>query len=181
MRLFEWGLATFHSGFFFATILLLVYSTGALGSLLASLNTIVGVILFCLFWLTTWWCTRQAIRRITSAAPGRPVEIGKKEIRKALYLGAFWGGLNGILFLIALFGMGLVAEIISVVTTQEISNLAPVLFFGLFAVLFGPIFAFILGAFFGFLFALMDGALISVADYLARRNSLETLESSNTL
>jgi len=60
--LLTWSLAAFHAGFLFAGLIALAYSGGALGGLLGSLNTLLGLGLYGLFWLSTWWTTRRATR-----------------------------------------------------------------------------------------------------------------------
>ena len=44
-RLIVWGLASFHTAFFMALLAMLLYLGGGLGTLLGSLNTLVGSLL----------------------------------------------------------------------------------------------------------------------------------------
>ncbi len=174
MRLLEWSLATFHTCFFFAVLILTMYLRGNLATLLAYLNTLVGTAIFLVFWAITWYCTRHAIRRILE--PEHLLTIGPNEITSALAYGPLWGGINGVAFFLALLIPGLAIGIFGQLLNFNSPELARALpasllafFIALpFAFVIGAPVASIIGAAFGFLFALIDGLLIGVAQALAK-------------
>ncbi len=96
-RLFVWSLATFHTSFFFAIAILLLYWTGILGSLLSSFNTLIGFALFGVFWLVTSWTTHRALKSI-SGSDFKKILARPLELSKIFGYGVLWGGVNSLLF-----------------------------------------------------------------------------------
>ncbi len=174
MRLLEWSLATFHTSFFFAVLILIAYLGGGLASLLASLNTLVGTAIFLVFWAITWFCTRRAIRSVVKSDQLLP--IGSNEIRTAFLHGPLWGAVNGVVFLLVLaISTTIYAIFYALLNASRVESpealagsLIAVVFILPFALGFGTPIAFIVGAVFGFLFALIDGMLIGAAQALAK-------------
>ena len=107
-RLLEWAFTTFHTAAFILGLVGFLYSRHLLGSLLGSLNTLVGFALFGFLWAATGWSTRRAIR---AAIPGweqggvlceQPVKIGT-----AVFEGTGWGAANGFIFFCGLLLLAL--------------------------------------------------------------------------
>jgi hypothetical protein len=108
-RALTFGLATFHTVFFVVFLVLLLYSRGILGSLLAGLNTLTGYAVFGVLWGTTWWTTRRALRGYLKGIDqdgglNWTAEVLKGQLGWGWVVarGVIWGGVNGFLFLIAL-------------------------------------------------------------------------------
>ena len=158
-RLLEWSLGTFHTGFFFTILVTLLYVTGALGSLLAGLNTAVGLAAFALLWLTTWWCTRRALRGM-----GGNTWEGRVNFRATLYRAMVWGGINGLLFLIGPLAIFILFSILSL-AVGNIPNLP----FLLLAILIGSIIAFGVGLLTGLVLGLIDSVLFKISRRIVQR------------
>ena len=158
--LLEWALAAFHAGFLLTALVALVYATGNLGAILGGLSTLVGLGVFGLLWFTTWWTTRRATRGVDWAALERPAALAGQLWRVGL-----WGGLNGVLFVLALLAfIGVNALALILAERASAADSLSVLVFG------GGIalaVAFVAGAVIGVLFALLDGTFLVVARWLA--------------
>ena len=91
------ALGTFHAATLIVALVLVLYATGALTSLLSSLNTVAGLALFSALWLTTVWSTNRTLRGAFTVAPWTSVPLGVMIPRAA------WrGGVNGVAFLACL-------------------------------------------------------------------------------
>ncbi len=174
-RLVEWTLGTFHTSLFFALFTTLLYLAGSLGNLLASLNTLIGIAVFLFLWLTTWWSTRQVVRRIFGTADLSDTSFRIRP-RQALLLALYWGGLNGLLFFLPLFLLFVLVllavnaspDFVRMLTTGDWSTIAAILGFWLFAGALGSIIAFVVGALAGVAFALLDLVLLASSQMLFR-------------
>ena len=157
--LLEWSLAAFHTAFLFAGLLALLYAGGNLGTLLASLNTLLGLGLFSVLWFLTWWSTRRAARGIEWTALERPSVLARRLGRVAL-----WGGVNGALFFAVLLSL-IVANAAAAIVQGRASagDFVAVIAFEGGA---GSAAAFIIGAVVALLFLLIDGALLGLARWL---------------
>jgi hypothetical protein len=143
-----------------ALLVALLYAGGNLGALLASFNTLIGLVLFIGLWLTTWWCTRRGLRAVRAQTLESPLTRTGEMVR-ALLLGGVWGGINGVLFLGIVLGGIVVSSLVQTISTANSSSLLiPV--FGL----FGLPLAFIVGAVVGVTLAAIDGALLELARVL---------------
>ena len=158
-RLREWTLATFHTTLFFTAFLLVLYLAGTLGGLLESLNTLLGVAAFGVFWATTWWTTRRALAGVEWPKLQDQPPIGAITTR-----GAYWGGVNGAL----VFLLGLLPVVVNFFLSDP-SELFNVLAFAGLVGLFGSAVAVIVGAIVGFLLALVDSVVLSVVQRVAMR------------
>jgi hypothetical protein len=154
-RLLVWSLAAFHTGFFLAVLITLLHVSGRLNDFLRSLNTLTGLTMFGVLWLTTWWCTRHAWQDMKWTL-NQPLDYGR------LYaLGIRWGGVNGMLFWLALLTVQTIASIIAAVVSPQLSGMVLTAMSGFFLLgICGAPFSFITGAVFGFIFAVVDGLLI---------------------
>jgi hypothetical protein len=143
------ALGTFHAAALIAALVLVLYATGGLTSLLSSLSTIAGLALFSALWLTTVWSTNRTLRGAFTVAPWTSAPLGIMIPRAA------WrGGVNGVLF-VACLGVIL---IISSAFSGDVG------FLGLGALIFaivGAAVAFVIGLAVGLLFAGVDLALVS--------------------
>jgi hypothetical protein len=160
-RLVVWGFATFHTAFFMAVLILLLYVGGNLGALLGSLNSVVGVALFGALWATTWFSTRQSWRGLHWSLAGPP------DFRRLAWLGMLWGGLNGMLFatvLLCVFIAGSIAQSIQTGAMSQLGNaLSQLLAISSIFVSCGMPVAFLSGAIFGLAFAGVDSLLIALS------------------
>ncbi len=87
-------LGTFHAATLIASLVLVLYVTGALTSLLSSLSTIAGLALFGALWLTTVWSAHRTLRGTFTATMRAPLPVGTM-IKRATWN----GGINGVAFL----------------------------------------------------------------------------------
>ena len=154
-RLLAWGLASFHTGFFVLSLVLFLYHRLDLGELLANLNTLVGFAVFGALWLATWWSTSRALHGVQWERLDFPAGFGK-----VLTLGLFWGGANGLLFLLTLILGGWLYLLVSVLSGATTADaLIGVLAFGI----IGSLVAAVLGALSGLVFALLDSLLLAIS------------------
>lgn len=165
-RLLIWSLATFHTAFFFAVLVVLLYLSGQLRNLLASLNTLVGTAVYGVLWITTWWCTHRAyqqLRWIELATPLNFLELIGVAIK--------WGAVNGVFFLI------LASILLAMITIVGIP-------FAIVALIIGSPIALLIGALVGFLFALIDYLVIEtsrhILDWIQQRNIERSLRTTAT-
>src|SRR5207302_1566277 len=93
-RLVTWALATFHATLFVVASVLFAYTRGGLGSLLANLNTLVGLGLFAALWATTFLTTQRALEGIDV--------LGTMDDRAFVRRVFRWGAANGMAFLAVL-------------------------------------------------------------------------------
>jgi hypothetical protein len=158
-RLLEWSLAAFHAGFLFAALITVLYAGGSLGSLLGSLNTFLGIGLYAIFWLSTWWTTRRATSRLALVAVNAP-------LTPLAHLGTvmLWAAVNGlVLFLTIVFLI--VANTLLLTFTGQ-AQLGDVLGFAVTVLAVGAVVSAIIGAVAGLLFALLDSLLLALARWL---------------
>ena len=94
-RLLSHGVAAFNVSALTGALILTMYLRGWLASFLGGFGTLEGAGLFAWLWLTTWWCTRQALRGLPLLARGMPLPVAA-----FLSRGFTWGGANGVLCLI---------------------------------------------------------------------------------
>jgi hypothetical protein len=125
---------------------MVLHQSGGLSIGLASLNTMVGLAIFGVLWLTTWWSTRA----LTRAARSNWSWLG---------LGMVWGGVNGALFIVGTF---------AVVLLVELPVQGPGLLLAVGAVVFPLVIAFGVGAVVGLVFAALDLVLIQIAQWIVR-------------
>jgi hypothetical protein len=145
------ALGTFHAAALIAALVLVLYATGALASLLGSLSTIAGLALFSALWLTTIWSTHRTLRGAFTVAPWTSVPPSIMIPR------AGWrGGVNGVAFLACL---GLILLISSAFNGDVAGGVVGAGFL-IFATV-GAAFAFVLGYVFGLVFACIDLALVT--------------------
>jgi hypothetical protein len=158
--LLTWSLAAFHAALLLTAVIALLYSRGGLGSLLGSLNTALGLGLYALLWLTTWWTTRRALAGLPWSTLGQPLLLLGRLGRIAL-----WGAANGGLFFLALLALIVTNGLLTIAAG---ARFAPDVLPGLLAVsLAGAAVAAALGAVLAALFVLLDAALLALARRLA--------------
>lgn len=143
------ALGTFHAATLIAALVLVLYASGGLASLLSGLSTIAGLALFGALWLTTVWSTNRTLRGAFTVAPWTSVPLGVMIPR------AGWrGGVNGVAFL-ACLGLILLAS-------SAINGDVGLIGLGtLFFATVGAAVAFVIGLVVGLLFAAVDLALVS--------------------
>lgn len=145
------ALGTFHAAALIAALVLVLYASGGLASLLSGLSTIAGLALFGALWLTTLWTTNRTLRGAFRVAPWTSVPLGVMIPRAA------WrGGVNGVLFL----GCVGVILIISSAFNGDVGFIGPGT---LILATVGAAVAFVIGLVVGLLFAAVDLALVTAA------------------
>lgn len=170
-RLLIWCLSGFQTAGLVLVLVALLYRADELGETLDDLNTAVGLGLYIALWATNWWATRKAVEGLDLIDPDRPVTgialLGR---------GFLWGGVNGILFLLALLGPILVVIVAdgNVTVLGMIALLAYVL-------VLGGIASFVFGSIIGLAFALIDWALLEIAHALWRAGSAGTADETPVL
>ncbi len=90
-----WGLGILHTVLAVFTFGV-VSSPGEFGRFLTEVATYPGAALTGALWMTSWCCTRRALRRINRTSHPEPLPLAR-----TLGCGALWGGVNGVLFLVA--------------------------------------------------------------------------------
>src|SRR5712664_3895530 len=126
-----WVLGTFHTVALVHALIWLVYPGGGLPSLLSSLGTLSGVVLFLAHWAVTLFTTRRALAELDWLSD-EPRAMGAF-IWRALR----WGAATGMLFLIALGATQLAHAVASPTPGVSFSAvLFSVVFFGSFGTLF---------------------------------------------
>ena len=100
----RWGLGTFH------TILAILTfgvasSPGELARFLTEIATYPGAVLVGVLWMTTCWSTRRALRGISRTSHQEPFSVAR-----ILGRGFLWGGVNGVVFLLAWLGLSAVLD-----------------------------------------------------------------------
>jgi hypothetical protein len=154
------ALGTFHAAALIVALVLVLYTTGALPSLLSSLNTIAGLALFSALWLTTVWSAHRTLRGAFTETLRTSLSI------PAMIERATWnGGLNGVAFLVF---VGVILAISSALN----GSLGILVFGTLFFATVGAVAAFLLGCLFGLLFVAIDIVLVT-----ATRAILDEYES----
>lgn len=170
-RAFDVVLGTFHTVFLVLALVVPLYTSGNLGGILASLNTVVGTGVFVLVWATTWYCTQRAVKAIR-----RDDRIELPTGGRFVWLGMKWGALNGVFFYLPLL-LALFASFIAsapgnpdVDPIVDFANRALIylVYFG-FALVIGSPIALLVGGVVGFVFACLDGAMIWLAYALVKR------------
>ena len=152
-RLLVWSLATFHTAFFMAVLIALLYASGRLGALLGGLNTIVGLLLFGALWYTTFECTDRARRSLRWTTLEAPIDL-----TQLIGLSFVWGGANGVLFFIFLLLIQVAPGFLASLQVAPDALLVLILIGGV-----GSLFAFVMGGFFGLAFAVIDFTLLEVS------------------
>jgi hypothetical protein len=143
------ALGTFHAAALVVALVLVLYATDALPSLLSSLSTIAGLALFSALWLTTVWSAHRTLRgAFTATLRTSP------PVRTMIERATWNGGVNGVAFLASL---GLILAISSGVN----GALGIVIFGALFFATLGAAAAFVLGCLVGLLFVAIDIALVT--------------------
>ncbi len=166
-RLIEWSLGAFHTSLFFWLFVVVLYLTGTLGNLLASLNTIVGMIVFVFLWVITWFWTRLVVWQIVDTADWGATKI---PLGKALVLAILGGGVNGLFFfLISLFVAAIIA-VMAVIASRSLTDVPALLVLFGYSFTIGSALSFVIGAVFGFLFALLDLLLLGASQFLFALN-----------
>ncbi|WP_224333721.1 hypothetical protein [Haloprofundus halobius] len=141
-----WGLATFHVTVLVVVLVVALHLAGPLGEFLSGLNTAIGLGVFAYLWALTWWTNRRALGDAWRGDGFDP--------RAAATRATLWGGVTGVLFLLAPFALFLV-----LLVAQGASVLA-VLAIGL----LGALVAALVGAVIGGAFGVVDVVLFRVVD-----------------
>lgn len=143
--LVPWALGSLHATLFLGAFVLTFHLLGTAGAILGVLDTLRGFALFAALWLVSLWSARRALAQLPPDAHGTYI-VGR---------GAFWGGVTGVGFLLALVGLVLVPGVV-----EEGVQLLPflVIFAGI-----GSLAAFLVGALVGVVLALLDVALFALA------------------
>jgi hypothetical protein len=155
-RLATWALASFHATFLVIAAVLIVFTRGGLGSLLASLNTLVGLGLFIALWVTTFFTTERALEGIDLAQDRDERTFARRAFR--------WGAANGMAFLAVL---GLVLITGSMAATPSGGNPLGVLPIALFAAPFALVISAAVGAIAGAIFGVIDLVLVALGRSLS--------------
>jgi len=148
-----WVLGSFHTSVFGLALLLLLYPRGSFGATLQGLSTLSGLAIFVALWATTLFTTRRALAGLNwlNDDPAQMAVFFRRALR--------WGGVNGLLFLIAL-GTILLA---SALLTAPGSITRPALTFGAFIFWIGLVVSYAVGALVGVTLGALDIAALRIA------------------
>lgn len=169
VRLMAFILPPFHLVVLTLILVMVAYASGSLGQQLESIGTLSGIVLYVVLWLSTTWTTRRAIgQALSQSADPRGVPSPTMVAMK-------WGGINGILFFVALLVMYLAAAIqtmfgsseSALVTSPSIRQFALGLFGILPYIAIAAIVAFGVGAAIGFVLSLLDRGAIRLGGRIA--------------
>ncbi|MFC7046641.1 hypothetical protein ACFQH6_15625 [Halobacteriaceae archaeon GCM10025711] len=144
--LLVWALATFHVAALVSVAAVALHANGVLGQVLGELDTLVGVGLFVVVWALTWWSNRRWLTDVSLADDGQG----------AVVAGARWGGVEGVLVLVAPL---LVLVVVLVAQGGSVPVLAGL---GVVALLVAGVVGGVVGA----AFALVDVTLVRTAEYV---------------
>ncbi len=166
--LLGWALGTMHAGLFVLAIVALLYRAGGLDDLLGGLNTLLGLGLYCLLWLVTWWTTSRAVAGVDWNA------LKAEDTGELLLRGLRWGGTTGILVLLGLALLALAIAVASAIGGRipggdPSGSLVGVAAASTTGLLLGVIVAFVLGAVVGAGLALIDVVVLLACRRLVER------------
>ena len=149
----EWVLGTFHTSVFGLALLLLLYPRGGFGAALAGLNTLSGLAIFLALWAITLFTTRRALAGLNwlDDDPAQMALFYRRALR--------WGGVNGLLFLIALGAILLLSALVS----APGSITRPALTFFGFIAWIGLVVSYAVGAIVGVTLGAVDIAALRIA------------------
>lgn len=148
-----WVLGSFHTIVFGLALLLLLYPRGSFGATLGSLSTLSGLAIFLALWATTLFTTRRALAGLNwlDDDPAQMAVFFRRALR--------WGGVNGLLFFIALGAILLVSALL----TAPGSITRPALTFGAFLFWIGVAVSYAVGAVVGVTLGALDIAALRIA------------------
>jgi hypothetical protein len=159
--LVDWVLGTFHTTVVGLTLLLLLYPRGGFGATLSSLSTLSGLAIFIALWATTVFTTRRALLGLDwlDDDPAQMAIFFRRALR--------WGGVNGLLFLLALGAILLLNTLL----TARGSITSPALTVFAFIGAIGVVVSYAIGAVVGVTLGALDIAALRVARALTRRGT----------
>jgi hypothetical protein len=148
-----WVLGSFHTSVFGLALLLLLYPRGGFGATLGSLSTLSGLAIFLALWATTLGTTRRALKGLNwlDDDPAQMAVFFRRALR--------WGGVNGLLFLIALGAILFLSALI----TAPGSITRPALTFVGFIFWIGLVVSYAVGAIVGVTLGALDIAALRIA------------------
>lgn len=153
-----WVLGSFHTSVFGLALLILLYPRGGFGATLGGLSTLSGLAIFVALWATTLFTTRRALAGLNWLDDdGAQMAVF---FRRALR----WGGVNGLLFLIALGAILLASALL----TAPGSITRPALTFGAVIFWIGLVVSYAVGAIVGVTLGALDIAALRVAHAVTR-------------
>ncbi len=158
-RLVTWALATFHATLFVVASVLFAYTRGGLGSLLANLNTLVGLGLFAALWATTFLTTQRALEGIDV--------LGTMDDRAFVRRVFRWGAANGMAFLAVLAVVFLVGSLAAIPAGSG----PGFLLFAAFAAPFALVVSAAVGGAVGAVLGVIDLGLVRLARRLSAENN----------
>jgi hypothetical protein len=153
MGLLWWVLGSFHTSVFGLAVLLVLYPRGGFGATLGSLSTLSGLAIFLALWATTLFTTRRALAGLNwlEDDPAQMAVFFRRALR--------WGGVNGLLFLIALGAILFLSALI----TAPGSITRPALTFVGFIFWIGLVVSYAVGAIIGVMLGALDIAALRIA------------------
>lgn len=148
-----WVLGSFHTSVFGLALLLLLYPRGRFGDTLAGLSTLSGLAIFVALWATTLFTTRRALAGLNwlDDDAAQMAVFFRRALR--------WGGVNGLLFLIALGAILLTSALL----TAPASITRPALTFAGFIFWIGLVVSYVVGAIVGVTLGALDIAGLRIA------------------
>lgn len=160
--LVDWVLGTFHTTVVGLTLLLLLYPRGGFGATLSGLSTLSGLAIFIALWATTVFTTRRALSGVNwlDDDPTQMAIFFRRALR--------WGGVNGLLFLVAL---GAILLLNALLTTRG-SITSPALTIFAFIGAIGVVVSYAIGAVVGVALGAVDIAALRVARVVTGRRTV---------
>jgi len=152
------SLSAFHTAALTVLLVGVAHQVGGLGSALAGIGTLSGIVLFLALWATTWWTTHRALDRLTFE------EARDEPWPAVLEPATIWGGVNGVAFFVALILVRAVQTALNgseQLTVEDVGAFFAVL-------LFGALPAVVVGSVVGMAFGLIDRFALGIGVALAQ-------------
>src|SRR5258706_491468 len=154
-----WALGTFHTVALVLILIWLVYPGGGLASLLASLGTVAGIVVFLALWAATLFTTRRALAGLDWISD-EPVVMGT-----FFWRALRWGAVTGVLFLASIEALQLARALLA--PTPGVTLGAVVLSVVLTGIV-GSVVAAAIGAVIGVALGALDIAALRIARAVTR-------------
>lgn len=100
-------LATVHAALFVAAGLAVNHLMNGVGGFVAGVERTTWVALLAWLWVTTWWTTRRWLTGVWSVPGESPPGGGWPDLDTTVVAAVIWGGLDAVLFVVALLGVTL--------------------------------------------------------------------------
>ncbi len=149
-------------------IVILLFLGGGLEDTLTSLSRPVGLGLFALLWLTSWFCTKRAVIALDLFT-----DRSRANSMYVFGISSWWGGVNGVLFFLPLAGVLIAILLVnSIAGGISLTALLAIVPATAFSIVVACVFAFFIGAIVGVLVGVIEVILFDIACLIAPGQTL---------